>query len=187
MVMDLGFKSDPNLHRAHRGPFRVRIEARQTVGAAARLRENLESGSRADKIERTKEDKYVCDRHRERRWAKQQHRKAAVCIQSAQHRTACGSEESDPPFPFPPRGKPGRGKVPPTPRHVPRQPTTLARPMLRLPPQEGLSPPLRHPPTSLSRCLQTRAIAPGKKNKDGRHVGLDFYDLLIEVTFTTFS
>ena len=103
-----------------------------------------------------------------------------VCMQSAQQRTACGSVESDPPFPFPPRGKPGRGKVPPTPRHVPRQLTTLTRPMLRLPPQEGLAPPLRHPPTSLSRCLQTRAIAPGKKNKDGRHVGLDFYDLLIE-------
>ena len=51
--MDLGFKSDPNLHRAHGGPFRVRIEARQAVGAAARLRENLESGSRGDKIERT--------------------------------------------------------------------------------------------------------------------------------------
>jgi len=73
------------------------------------------------------------------------------------------SVESNPPFPFPPRGKPGRGKVPPTPRHVPRQLTTLARPMLRLPPQEGLSPPLRHPPTSLSRCPQARTIAPGKK------------------------
>ena len=34
MVMDLGFRSDPNLHRAHRGPFRVRIEARQAVGGA---------------------------------------------------------------------------------------------------------------------------------------------------------
>jgi hypothetical protein len=28
-VRDLGLKSDPNMHRAYRGPFRVRIEARQ--------------------------------------------------------------------------------------------------------------------------------------------------------------
>ena len=34
MVMDLGFKSNLNLHRAHGGPFRVRIEARQAVGGA---------------------------------------------------------------------------------------------------------------------------------------------------------
>src|SRR5437762_5526321 len=37
-------------------------------------------------------------------------------MQLRQARTACGSEESDPPFPFPPRGKAGAGKVPPTPR-----------------------------------------------------------------------
>jgi hypothetical protein len=41
MVMDLGFRSDPNLHRPRRGLFRVRIEARQAVGGARRL---LESG-----------------------------------------------------------------------------------------------------------------------------------------------
>ena len=29
MVMDLGFRSDPKLHRAPNGPFRVRIEAWQ--------------------------------------------------------------------------------------------------------------------------------------------------------------
>jgi hypothetical protein len=174
MVMDLGFRSDPNLHRAHRGPFRVRIEARQAVGGAGKTSGKL--------IERTY--MFVTSGEKMGRTA---HRKAAVCIQSAQHRTACGSVESDPPFPFPPRGKPGRGKVPPTPRHVPCQPTTLARPMLRLPPQEGLSPPLRHPPTSLSRCVASVCSAPsegdcarGKKIKDGRHVGLDFYDLLIE-------
>ena len=31
-VMDLGFRSDPNLHRANRGLLRVRIEAWQTSG-----------------------------------------------------------------------------------------------------------------------------------------------------------
>src|SRR6266436_4475757 len=35
MVMDLGLKSDLNMHRAHGGSFRVRIEARQRVVAAA--------------------------------------------------------------------------------------------------------------------------------------------------------
>ena len=34
MLMDLGFSSDPNMHRAHCGSSRVRIEARQTVGGA---------------------------------------------------------------------------------------------------------------------------------------------------------
>jgi len=32
--MDLGFRSDPNMHRAHCGSSRVRIEARQRVGGA---------------------------------------------------------------------------------------------------------------------------------------------------------
>jgi len=32
LVMDLGFRSDPNLHRAHRSPLRVRIVAPQGVG-----------------------------------------------------------------------------------------------------------------------------------------------------------
>jgi hypothetical protein len=37
MVMDLGLKSDLNMHRAHGGSFRVRIEARQRVVAAAKF------------------------------------------------------------------------------------------------------------------------------------------------------
>ena len=32
--MDLGFRSDLNMHRAHCGSLRVRIEARLTVGGA---------------------------------------------------------------------------------------------------------------------------------------------------------
>ncbi len=46
---------------------------------------------------------------------------------------------------FPLRGKAGAGGFPPTPRHVPRQQKALARPMQRLPPQEGLRP-LVYPP-----------------------------------------
>ena len=41
MVTDLGLRSDPNLHRAQSGPFRVRIEARQPWVAPARLLEGL--------------------------------------------------------------------------------------------------------------------------------------------------
>ena len=70
-----------------------------------------------------------------------------------------------------PQGESRGGAVPPTPRHVPCQPTSPARPLQRLPPQEG-SAPLRIP--HLSAAPET------KKTKDGRHVGLDFYDLLIE-------
>src|SRR5262249_1463839 len=61
--------------------------------------------------------------------------------------------------------------------------------MPRLPPQEGfqsapLKPPLRIPPMGTGAVSQWSAsicgIGPGEKIKDGRHVGLDFYDLLIE-------
>src|ERR1017187_5282537 len=58
-------------------------------------------------------------------------------------RSACGSKELDPLSRFP-MGKAGVGMVPPTPRHVPCQPKPLARPMRRLPPQEGFAP-LRDP------------------------------------------
>ena len=37
MVMDLGLRSNPNLHRVQKGPFRVRIEARQRWVASARV------------------------------------------------------------------------------------------------------------------------------------------------------
>jgi hypothetical protein len=40
---------------------------------------------------------------------------------------ACGSKESNPPFPFPPRGKPGRGAFPPRRKHVACQQKALAR------------------------------------------------------------
>ncbi len=74
-------------------------------------------------------------------------------------RKACGSKELDRPLSrFPLRGKAWAGmwagKVPPTPRHVPRQQTTLARPVQAAPPARGISKrsaeiPLAHPPVSL--------------------------------------
>ena len=45
MVMDLGLKSDHNMHRAHGGSFRVRIEAWHRVVAAATFQK---AGNRTD-------------------------------------------------------------------------------------------------------------------------------------------
>ena len=56
--------------------------------------------------------------------------------------------------------------------------------MRRLPPQEGFAP-LRNPPLAHI-VLRTVTDQPeartdyGERTEDGRHVGLDFYDLLIE-------
>jgi len=66
-------------------------------------------------------------------------------MQLRQARTACGSEESDPPFPFPPRGKAGAGKVPPTPRTFRASQHRWHGLVQRLPPQEGLAPLARSP------------------------------------------
>ena len=106
---------------------------------------------------------------------------------------ACGSKESYPPFPFPP-GQAGAGMVPPTPeaRRAPAKSAGTHR-CCRLPPQEGCRP-LVHPPLasgilqnrcgerehSSIRLKRTDGDSPRRRTKDGRHVGLDFYDLLIE-------
>jgi hypothetical protein len=45
---------------------------------------------------------------------------------SSRARLLC-AKEFNPPFPFPPRGKPGRGGFPPRRKHAARQPKPLAR------------------------------------------------------------
>jgi hypothetical protein len=86
---------------------------------------------------------------------------------------ACGSKESGP-FPVSPKGKPGRDGSP----HAAK---TAA------PPARGLRPLAQSPgSTSASVLLAHRTGATSAKQKfnfDGRHVGLDFYDLLIEARF----
>jgi hypothetical protein len=47
MVMDLGFRSDPNMHRAHSDPSRVRIQARQEVAGVGKTSEKLVSSGSA--------------------------------------------------------------------------------------------------------------------------------------------
>jgi hypothetical protein len=73
---------------------------------------------------------------------------------------ACGSKESNPPFPFPPREKPGRGAFPPTPeaRCAPAKSAVTHR-CGRLPPQEGCRP-LVYPPL--------RSVSERGGNEDNR-------------------
>jgi hypothetical protein len=98
--MDLGFRSDPNLHRAHHGPFRVRIEARQGVGGA---------GKTSGKLSR--EDRHMLVIVMERKVVEERaHTKPAAC-----HRrdatSNCLRQQGSliSPFPVSPSGgKPGR-------------------------------------------------------------------------------
>ena len=107
---------------------------------------------------------------------------------------ACGSKEFDPPFPFPPRGKLGREGIPPRRKHAARQQKALARIDAAGSPHKRAAAPLciprLHPAYYRTGAASenTRAfgssermeIAREIRTKDGRHVGLDFYDLLIE-------
>ena len=81
--------------------------------------------------------------------------------------SACGSKELIPPFP---QGKAGAGMVPATSRHVPRQTAGTAHAAL---------------PNRCVSVLHYMSAWNGHEEriKDGRHVGLDFYDLLIEAIF----
>jgi hypothetical protein len=53
--------------------------------------------------------------------------KGRKSVHTHETKTACGSKEFDPPFPFPPRGKPGREGIPPRRKHAARQQKALAR------------------------------------------------------------
>jgi hypothetical protein len=90
---------------------------------------------------------------------------------------------------FPLRGKAGAGGFPPRRWHAVGQQKALAHIDAAAPPARGVSKrsaetPLAHPPDG---CHRGRVVMvrldlrdQEKKFKDGRHVGLDFYDLLIE-------
>jgi len=93
---------------------------------------------------------------------------------------------------FPLRGKAGAGGFPPRRWHAVRQQKALAPMDAAAPPARGVSKrsaetPLAHPPDGRHwGCAQMVNLdlpdRVGEKIKDGRHVGLDFYDLLIEAT-----
>src|SRR5215472_13414478 len=95
------------------------------------------------------------------------------------------------PFPVSPSGgKPGREGSPHAADTLRASKRRWHTSVPRLPPQEGFQSapaetPLAHPPDGCQRGTrpdsQRRfAGSRGRKIKDGRHVGLDFYDLLIE-------
>ena len=94
------------------------------------------------------------------------------------------------PFPVSPSGgKPGRAGSPHAAGHAARQQKALAPIDAAAPPTRGvqsapLNPPCASPRWAARARVQMvasiRGDQAGEKMKDGRHVGLDFYDLLIE-------
>jgi len=86
---------------------------------------------------------------------------------------------------FPLRGQAGAGGFPPRRKHAARQQTALARiDAAGSPHKRGCRPLVDPPLASRIDGLAPEALGGDdrtrQKNKDGRHVGLDFYDLLIE-------
>jgi hypothetical protein len=96
---------------------------------------------------------------------------------NSERKSACGSKESDSPFPFPPRGKPGRGWFPPR-----RVMFRASRQRWHGPcggsPRKRASPPCaipRLPSSILPPSLVSQPLGrTRRKTADGRHVGLDF-------------
>jgi hypothetical protein len=148
--MDLGFRSDPNLHRAHGGPLRVadRSAARGWV-ASARLLASGSSGSTYWLVI-VMERKVVAERA---------HTLPAASLPSAprQRELPAAARKSELPLSrFPLRGKAGAGVFPPRRWHAARQQKALAPIDAAAPPARGfqsapLKPPLRIPPTGTPR------------------------------------
>ena len=119
------------------------------------------------------------------------HSKPAACpaLALCQRELPAAARKSELPLSrFPLRGKAGAGGFPPRRWHAVCQQKALARINAAASPARGVSKrsaetPLAHPPDGYHRG---RVVMVGldlrdreKKFKDGRHVGLDFYDLLI--------
>jgi hypothetical protein len=85
---------------------------------------------------------------------------------SSRARLLC-AKEFNPPFPFPPRGKPGRGGFPPRRKHAARQPKPLARSDAAGSPHKRAAAPLciprcaAHPTEAAARTAQTGLTAYG--------------------------
>jgi hypothetical protein len=125
----------------------------------------------------------------------QAHTQPAAFLRSTQRKLElpAAARKSDLPFSrFPLRGKAGAGGFPPRRWHAVCQQKALAHINAAAPPTRGVSnrcaeTPLVHPPDGHQRG---RVVMVGldlrdqeKKFKDDRHVGLDFYDLLIEALY----
>src|SRR5215469_3931728 len=102
VVMDLGLRSDPNLHRAQCGPIRVRIEARQRSGW------RQQDFGKAERADRPKGLVIVMERNVEE---EQAHSKPAACPAFAlrQRELPAAAKQSElPPFPPPGESRGGR-------------------------------------------------------------------------------
>lgn len=73
----------------------------------------------------------------------------------SRRKSACGSKELDPPFPFPPGASRG-GAGSPHAAHAARQPTTLARIDAAAPPARGISKRFAEIPLARSPCQTAR-------------------------------
>ena len=153
------------MHRAHSGSFRVRIEARHEWVEPEDFPEaDLRPATHPLSSKHT-----VCVKRK----------MGPARAPHVKDKMACGSKEFDPPFPFPPRGTPGRagsphaaaGAAAPPARGVSKRSAETP-----LAPSPRLATPIRCPRES----VRGRGRRKGEIIKDGHHVGLDFYDLLIE-------
>src|SRR5262250_1197305 len=150
--MDLGFKSNPNMHRGPRsGPFRVRIEAGQMWVAPARI--------------------------------------SAKTLRDANQFMLCGLR-------YRILRRVGRGRALACPRNKKQNPTpstkdeaqlncVALRPQLdyevALRPVKSQDERPKTAPLTALHATGRSVVDVGEQNMEGRHVGLDFYDLLIEV------
>jgi hypothetical protein len=175
MVRDLGLKSDPNLHRAHGGPFRVRIEARQRVVAAANFQiAGLPTDQRPKMVTESRDRQARC------------HGRGTCVLLTRLEKPAAARKLISPFSVSPSGGKPGREGSPHAGKHAARQQKALARSDAAGSPQQEGCRPLVDPPLTLGTFQKPAGEDSATKTiKDGRHVGLDFYDLLIEPLMPT--
>ena len=169
------------MHRAQCGPWRVRIEARQRSGWRQQY---FGKAERAIDIS-------IGNRNGEN-MEERTHSKPVACLAfSLRERELPAARKFELPLSrFPRWGKAGAGGFPPRRWHAVCQQTALAHIDAAAPPARGVSKrsaetPLAHPPDGHRwGCAQIVNLdlpdRVGEKIKDGRHVGLDFYDLLIE-------
>jgi hypothetical protein len=131
--MDLGLRSDPKLHRAQCGPWRVRIEARQRSGW------RQQDFGKAERADRPIGLVIVMERNVEEERA---HSKPAACPAFAlcQRELPAAARKSELPLSrFPLRGKAGAGGFPPRRWHAVRQQKALAHIDAAAPPARGVS------------------------------------------------
>src|SRR5262250_231668 len=149
--MDLGFKSNPNMHRGPRsGPFRVRIEAGQMCVAPARIsakilrdaNQFMFCGLRYRILRRVGRDALACPRN------KKQNPTASTKDEAQLNCVALRPQPDDEVAWRPVKGQDERPKT---------------------------------APLTALHATGRSVVDVGEQNMEGRHVGLDFYDLLIEV------